>query len=157
MFNIDLAVHQWCVRVLESHSIKSNKIDELKDHLYCTIESAQKEGMSDQEAFQQAINSMGKSEDLQQMYKDNLTFLDKLCAFEYGKVGEFSTDADGEKLMNIYKKIVLSQSILWAAAILAFAIVTRGMEEKPESMILILVSLSVCSMLSLKQAFKKAK
>lgn len=157
MFNIDLAVHQWCVRVLESHSIKSNKIDELKDHLYCTIEAAQKEGMSDQEAFQQAIISMGKSEDLQQVYKDNLTFLDKLCAFEYGKVGEFSTDADGEKLMNIYKKIVLSQSILWAAAIVAFAIVTRGMEEKPESMLLILVSLSVCSMLSLKQAFKKPK
>lgn len=155
MFNIDLAVHQWCARVLESHSIKSNKIDELKDHLYCAIEAAREEGLSDQEAFTQAINHLGESDELKKTYNNNLTFLNKLCAFEYGKVGDFATTDEGEKLMSIYKNIVLSQSILWAAAIIAFAIVTRGMEDKPESMLIILVSLSVCSLLSLKQAFKK--
>ncbi len=155
MFNIDLAVHQWCARVLQSHSIKSKKIDELKDHLYCAIEAEKAQGLSDEAAFKQAIQSLGESETLQQSYDSNLTFLNKLCAFEYGKISEFSNTIEGEKIMKIYQKLVLSQSILWAAAIIACALLTRGMEDKPQGMLLILVSLSLCSIFSLKHYLKK--
>lgn len=153
MFNIDLAIHQWCVKVLESHSIKSNNIDELKDHLHCAIDALKQQGLSDEQAFTQAIHELGDSETLKESYNDNLTFLNKLCAFEYGKMGEF-THENGENMMKLYKKIMLTNAILWAAAMLAFAIITRGMADKPESMLMILISLSVCSILSIKHHFK---
>jgi len=154
MFNLDLAVHQWCARVLHNHSIKSNKIDELKDHLYCAIEAGQTNGLSEEQAFNQAIEQIGNDETLKESFDMNLSITEKMCAFEYGKISDFSTPLEGEKLMKIYQRLILSNSILWAAAILVTALMTRGMEDKPDSLIMLLVILATMSVFSIKQLFK---
>ncbi|WP_286263088.1 permease prefix domain 1-containing protein [Thalassotalea atypica] len=155
MFNLELAIHQWCVRVLQSHSIKNNKIDELKDHLYCSVEALQAEGLSEQDAFNQAINKLGEDKTLKESYDTNLTALNKLCAFEYGKVGDFAGSTSGDNLMKIYKKTMLTNAVLWAAAMIATAIILRGNEEQAQPILFILVALSVTSVITLKKNFKK--
>lgn len=154
MFNLDLAIHQWCARVLHNHSITSNKIDELKDHLYCAIEAGQTNGLSEEQAFDQAIEQIGRDETLKESFDMNLSITEKMCAFEYGKISDFSTPLEGEKLMKIYQRLILSNSILWAAAILVTALMTRGMEDKPDSLIMLLVILATMSVFSIKQLFK---
>ena len=155
MFNLELVIHQWCVRVLQSHSIKSNKIDELKDHLYCSVEAFQIEGLSEQDAFNRAIKELGEDQTLKESYDTNLTALNELWAFEYGKVGDFADSTSGESLMKIYKKTMLTNAVLWAAAMLASAIILRGNEEQAQSILMILVALSVTSIITLKKHFKK--
>jgi len=154
MFNLDLAIHQWCARILHSHSIKSNKIDELKDHLYCAIEAKQNEGLNEEQAFNQAIKELGNDEALKESFAINLTLSEKICAFEYGKISDFSTPLEGEKLMKMYQRLMFTQAILWAAAILVTAIMTKGMQDKPESLTLMLVILSTVSITSTRHFFK---
>ena len=97
MFNLELAIHQWCVQVLASHALNTEKLAELKDHLYCAIEEQVAQGISEQQAFNQAINSIGDAENLKAQFDINRSFFDKLCAKDYGTLGEFYHDSDLDK------------------------------------------------------------
>lgn len=157
MFNLELAVHQWCVAVLSEHAINSKKLDELKDHLYCSIEAGVDAGKSEQEAFNDAISGIGEVEILKEEFNKNRGFFEKLCAAEYGTLGEFQQRITGEVMLKVMKQQQIVQSILWASAILATSIVLREQGDTAFSVTMILLVLSTVSLGSLRQAFKKSK
>ena len=156
MFNLELAIHQWCVQVLASHALNTEKLAELKDHLYCEIEEQVAQGKSEQQAFNQAINSIGDAENLKAQFDINRSFFDKLCAKDYGTLGEFYHDSEaGERLLKIHKKLQISQAILWAAALLASALIVKDNKEQAFNVTMLLVVLSTISLGSLKSIFKR--
>jgi hypothetical protein len=135
--------------VLSNDSIKNKNIDELKDHLYCEVENFIKQGQAPQQAFKTAIAKMGEVDMLAGEYQKNRTFLNKLCAFEYGTVAEHSG-----KPMN-QRKMVMQQSILWAAAMIATALVVSDSKEAMSVVFMVLLPLSIVNLISLKRGTKK--
>lgn len=153
MFNLDLAVHQWCAQVLRSYSIKNRKIDELKDHLYCLIEKQVEAGLNEEEAFKQSITDIGEQDSLKKQFDQDLKWINKLCTFEYGSVADYAER--GENIMKLLKTTQITQAILWAAALLATSLVLRGSEQAYTVTMLIILPLAIMSMLSIRQQFTK--
>jgi len=147
MFDLDKAVQQWSELVLSADSVKNRNIDELKDHLYCETEKHVTNGLDESEAFKKAIANIGESDILATEYKKNRNFINKLCAFEYGTIGQHGQN--GDKIMTNRKQLQIQNSILWAAAILASALLLRGNPQGSEVIFFVLVPLSVMSVLSM--------
>ncbi|MEW6992357.1 hypothetical protein AADZ91_16940 [Colwelliaceae bacterium 6441] len=143
-FNLDKAVQQWCELVLSNDSIKSKNIDELKDHLYCQIEYFQGEGEDEQQAFKSAIMKMGEVKMLSGEYEKNRSFLQKLCAFEYGTV------ADHTKKTLPIKVAIIQQSIMWAAAMIASSLVIDDKQQAMTLIFIVLLPLSIANIIALK-------
>lgn len=144
-FDLDAAVQQWCELVLSNDSIKNKNIDELKDHLYCVIEQFTAQGESDKQAFKQAIANMGEVDLLAGEYDKNRTFLNKLCAFEYGTI------ADKASQPNNVKSLIIQQSILWAAAMIAISLILNDKQQAMSVIFTVLVPLSLVNIISLKK------
>jgi len=143
-FDLNAAVQQWCELVLSSDSIKNTNIDELKDHLHCQIESFLEQGQNPQQAFKLAINKMGEIDMLADEYSKNRTFLNKLCAFEYGTVGNKANQP-----ANV-KSLIIQQSILWAAAMLATSLLIADKQQAMSVIFTVLLPLSFVNVISLK-------
>ncbi len=156
MFNLDLAVHQWCAQVLHNHAMSTSKMDELKDHLYSSIEERVAQGQTEQQAFEQSINTLGDSEQLREHFEADLTFFNKLCAIEYGEVGDMSPEI-GVQMMKNYRKLMITNAILWAAAIIAVALITQEHEGMGMNITLLLTIIATMSVLSMKQIMMKKK
>ena len=148
MFDLDSAVHQWSAQVLSADSIKNRNIDELKDHLYCEVERYIDAGFDQQEAFNKAILAMGDSDLLAGENQKNKRFLEKLCAFEFGTIGQYQPNK-GDNMIS-RKKVQWQQSILWAAAIIACAIILRGMPQANTVLIFVLVPLAMANIIILE-------
>jgi len=148
MFDLDSAVHQWSALVLSTDSISNRNIDELKDHLHCEVERYVAQGLSPQEAFNKAISIIGESDILAGENQKNKRFLEKLCAFEFGTIGQYQTHK-GDNMIN-RKKAQWQQSILWAAAIIACAIILRGMPQANTVLIFVLVPLAMTNIIMLE-------
>ena len=159
MFNLDLAVHQWCAEVLSAYSIKNRKIDELKDHLYCLIENHTKHGLSEKDAFDNAIKEIGDQDVLKGQFDQDLTWINKICTFEYGSIADGAQQGaqQGAQVMKLHKKTQLTQAILWAAALLASSLVLKGSDQAYTVTMLILFPLAVVSILSIRQQFTKQR
>lgn len=151
MFNLDLAVHQWCAQVLRSYSIKNRKIDELKDHLYCLIEKHEANGLNEQEAFERAIEEIGSQDELKAQFDQNLSLLNKLCTFEFGSIAD--TTHQGETIMKLHKNTQITQAVLWATAMLASALVLRGTEQAHTVTMLIILPLALVSIFATRKQF----
>lgn len=143
-FDLTKAVQQWCELVLSNDSIKSKNIDELKDHLYCQIEHFQQQGEDDKQAFQRAIEQMGEIDMLSDEYGKNRSFLQKLCAFEYGTVADHAKETMSIKLA------IIQQSILWAAAIIGTSLMIEDKQQAMSLIFIVLIPLSVANIISLK-------
>ena len=147
MFNLEQAVQQWSELVLSADSVKNRNIDELKDHLYCEIEKHINDGSNESDAFKYAIANIGESDILATEYNKNKNFINKLCAFEYGTIGQHGQNRD--KFMINRKQLQTQNAILWAAAILASAVLLRGIPQSSDVIFFVLVPLSVMSVLSM--------
>lgn len=150
MFNLNQAIQQWCELVLSNDSIKSKNIDELIDHLHCEVEQFIKNGKSEEQAFKAAIEKMGEIDMLAGEYEKNRSFLQKLCAFEYGTVGQNTNQ-------NKTKSNILSQSILWASAMIASALIITNEKEAFSVIFLVLLPLSLANIIALRKYNKKNK
>ncbi|MGK0503190.1 MAG: hypothetical protein ACJARF_001961, partial [Alteromonadaceae bacterium] len=62
MFDLDNAVENWCNKVVSHNIWDADKIDELKDHLYCIIEQDVNSGTNEQLAFEKATSELGYPE-----------------------------------------------------------------------------------------------
>lgn len=143
-FDLEKAVQQWCELVLSNDSIKSRNIDELKDHLFCEIENFLQEGATESEAFKAAIGKMGEVDMLSGEYEKNRTFLQKLCAFEYGTVADHNNDTVKVKSM------IVQQSILWATAMIATSLILDDKQQASSLVFIVLLPLSIANIITLK-------
>jgi hypothetical protein len=69
MFNLDQAIAEWRRRMLAAGIKTPVPLDELEAHLRDEIEQQAKSGLSEAEAFQVAVEEIGKAHPLQQEFK----------------------------------------------------------------------------------------
>lgn len=67
-FDLNEAVKNWEIQLSQSENLKNSDIYELKDHLFLQIETLQKVGLNEEEAFWVAQKRMGAIETLNQEF-----------------------------------------------------------------------------------------
>jgi len=99
MFDLDREVNEWCNSVKAGRCRRNAGIDELKDHLYCEVERLQSEGKSAEKAFRAATARIEANDAL-------------------GLVAKRHTNKE--------RHMRVTNSIIWAALIIASALVLKG-------------------------------
>lgn len=140
MFDLEQSVEQWCATISRNRCGQQANVDELKDHLWCEIESHIAKGESEQQAFYLAIAVVGNIEDLSAEYAKNKSLLEKLNS--NGQAELFQQVLAGNETMTkkLLTRMVIGNAILWAAAILATSIVLKDTDQG-FSVMLILIGL----------------
>lgn len=145
MFNLDQAIEQWCESLDKRLTTDNNRIDELKDHLYCIVEHYQAQGLNEEQAFNKAQESFGDQAALSQEYAKNKSWKEALCAIlnqriDNEEVGEVTMENMRKKLT----KAMISNSIIWAAAMIGSAIIVDD-KSTQQSLSMMLIVLWFCS------------
>lgn len=78
MFDLAQSIDAWCQAVHRYRMNRVEHVEELKDHLYCKVEALQKGGMTDEQAFKEAIAQMGQVEELAAEHEKNRNFTTRL-------------------------------------------------------------------------------
>ena len=151
MFNLDQAIQEWCIAIDKRLSTDNNRMDELKDHLYCIIEHYQTQGLSEQQAFNKAQDSFGDQETLSQEYAKNKNWKEALCSILNQKIGH--EDIGEVSMENMKKKLsaaMISNSIIWAAAMIGSAIIIDD-KDAQQNISMMLIVLWFCSYMMIQR------
>lgn len=82
MFDLDREVDLWSRDFAGNTCGREDRVEELKDHLYCEIESNVEEGLSEESAFLAATRRFGISEDLKAEFRKGRGITSILCDAE---------------------------------------------------------------------------
>ena len=129
MFELEKAVDQWCDKVVEHNIWDADKVDELKDHLHCIIEDDVKAGKSEQAAFEAATSAMGYPDSTTTETKDRAQIVQGICRVLY--------KIEGQKMKE--SPMLIMQSIVWAAVMLAMSILVAKGETNNSSILFVLL------------------
>jgi hypothetical protein len=116
MFDIDREVATWSAAVHAERCRSSAPVAELSDHLYCEIERARAEGLSDEAAFRMAIARVGSSAELTAEHAKNGSALGSVCQVAV-KIDRSSSPE--------HRRLLLGHALVWAALIIVCAIVLK--------------------------------
>ncbi|HEV7764714.1 MAG TPA: permease prefix domain 1-containing protein [Thermoanaerobaculia bacterium] len=115
MFNLEREVATWSAVVHEGRCRTTSEIVELSDHLYCEIDRARGEGLSDEEAFRTAIARMGPAPQLAQEHAKNRSWL-------RGTVCRVLADDARQE----HRAPLIAHSMIWAALLFATTLILNG-------------------------------
>lgn len=117
MFELNKAVDNWCNKVVAHNIWDANRIDELKDHVYCIIEEDMKAGASEQQAFEKATSAMGypETQSSQQDASGRVRLVQGICRVLTKIEGHPSSDSP----------LIIAHAVIWACVMLAMAIVVK--------------------------------
>jgi hypothetical protein len=115
MFDLDKAVNDWCEKVMSHNIWDADKVDELKDHLYCIIEEDIKAGTSEQVAFENATNVMGYPEAKLDDTSSRARIVQGVCRVLSKIEGHPYSDSP----------LVIAHAAIWACVMLAMALVIK--------------------------------
>lgn len=113
MFDLDNAVENWCNKVVSHNIWDADKIDELKDHLYCIIEQDVNSGTDEKLAFEKATSDLGYPEAEIKVSSGRAKIIQRICRVLNKIEGNSSSDSP----------LVLGHAIIWASVMLAMALV----------------------------------
>jgi hypothetical protein len=113
MFDLDKAINDWCSKVVAHNIWEAEKVDELKDHLYCIIEEQIAARESPEQAFFNATNGMGYTEATQFENSGRARIVSGICKVLSKIEGHPSSDSP----------MVIAHALIWACVMLAMAIV----------------------------------
>lgn len=118
MFNLEKSIDTWCQSVHRYKFNQYERIEELKDHLYCKIEALQQTGMPEEQAFAEAIKEMGTVSELAAEHAKNRHFLSKL--FDVSSDHPLLKLQERTSLMNEKKRasLLIGISIVFAIAMM---------------------------------------
>jgi hypothetical protein len=118
VFDLDREVANWTAAVYAARCRPEAGVAELTDHLYCEIDRARGEGMSEEEAYHAAVARLGSVPELIAENAKNRSALGAVC--EVVARAERSLTPEQRRLLNVH-------AFLWAVAMIAgSAIVKRA-------------------------------
>lgn len=129
MFNLEQAIDAWCTTVVQHKLWDADKLDELKDHLYCVIEHEISKGSNEQQAFKKATTDMGYEVSQTNDAASRATVLQGICRLLNKLENHPNHDAP----------VMIAHSLIWAAMMLAIALVVDD-KQANQSILLILLS-----------------
>jgi len=116
MFDLEKEVAAWSAGVDAGRCRQAASAAELSDHLYCEIERAREDGLSDEQAFAAAVAKLGRVADLTSEHAKGRSVLGRVCA-----AAERYDNAHGES-----RELLLAHGILWAAVMLGSSLMLVG-------------------------------
>ncbi len=151
MFQLDQEVRAWCAAIVPADSAQNENLAELEDHLLSEIEGLQATGLSEEQAFATATERMGETKMLMTEYSKNRSFISRLCELDRKLSGTGTiTDPTLRKQAN---RLILGHAILWAAALIAAAIMLEDAENMNTMTTLVMIPLWFASYLLITSAF----
>jgi len=155
MFQLDREVRAWCSSILPDDCSQDERLDELEDHLYSEIERLQAEGLSEEQAFTTATNQLGEANMLMSEFSKNRSFVSRLCALDRQLSGTGTIKSSS--LRKTANRLIIGHAILWAAAMLATALLMRDSEAMTSVLTLVMVPLWFASFLLINGAIRSLK
>ncbi|CCQ09213.1 hypothetical protein PALB_500 [Pseudoalteromonas luteoviolacea B = ATCC 29581] len=146
MFDLEKAVDTWCNHVITKKLWDGDKIDELKDHLYCVIEQEVAYGSSEQQAFDKATTDMGYQDSLVNDPASKAKVLQSICRLLNKIEPHPSQDAP----------VLIAHSLIWAAMMIAMALVVDD-KQTNQSILFILLLGWFASFAALNRTKRSAK
>jgi len=146
MFNLSKAVDDWCNNVVAYDIWDADKIDELKDHLYCIIEAEVKAGCSEQQAFENATQSMGYARNESSEVQERARIVQGVCRVLKKIEGRSSGESP----------LIIGHAVIWASVMLATAMVINN-KETGQSVMMILILGWFASLMTLDGTRRSAK
>ena len=126
MSDLSDKIREWCRSALPD-GCGDDQIAELEDHLHCEIERLQGEGLEENAAFDKATKRLGEAKTIMNEYSKNQSFAARLCALD--RRLSRAENIHNPAIRKLAGRLIVGQSILWAAAMLATALLTRGSEN----------------------------
>lgn len=119
MFDLDQEVAAWSGRVYAERCQPAAGAAELSDHLYCEIDRGRAAGLSDEAAFRAAIARLGLASNLTAEHAKNRSALGTVC--------QIAAKLDGPGLNAEHRRLMLAHAIIWAALMIAAAMMAKRM------------------------------
>jgi hypothetical protein len=129
MSHLDQEIDAWCRRVAEGQCGTEQKVEELRDHLISDIERLMAEGSSEEDAFHAATSRMGSVRELSSEYRKNNSLLATLA---HAGTGTATNEGDTGMSAGKLAMIMIVQSLVWAAVMLASAWALKGTDFHQE-------------------------
>ncbi len=142
-FELQTAINHWRTVMLRELKLNQQEIDELHDHLCCDIENRMKQGMSESVAFTCAVEQIKQHPLIADNYRCKSAIFDKIILMETG----------GNPSKQDYQnaKRWVAQSLLWAAAMIATALLVGDHPNAGYLSLFVLMPLGLCSVFALKK------
>jgi hypothetical protein len=121
MFDLEREVTAWSVAANTERCRPDAGVAELSDHLYCEIDRARAEGLSnaerlsDEEAFRAAVTRLGSPAELAAEHAKNRSALGAVC--------RVAAKYDSEMFNPGQRRLLISHSLIWASLMIATSIV----------------------------------
>ncbi|WP_282146339.1 hypothetical protein [Alteromonas stellipolaris] len=129
MFDLDNAVENWCNKVVSHNIWDADKIDELKDHLYCIIEQDVNSGTDEKLAFEKATSDLGYPEAEIKASSGRANIIQRICRVLNKIEGNSSSDSP----------LVIGHAIIWASVMLAMALVVKDKDANGAVLLILLL------------------
>lgn len=129
MFDLDNAVENWCNKVVSHNIWDADKIDELKDHLYCIIEQDVNSGTDEKLAFEKATSDLGYPEAEIKVSSGRAKIIQRICRVLNKIEGNSSSDSP----------LVIGHAIIWASVMLAMALVVKDKDANGAVLLILLL------------------
>jgi hypothetical protein len=114
MFDLDREVTAWSAAIHATGCRSAAEVAELSDHLYCEIDRARAEGLSDEGAFRAAVARVGSARELMAEHAKNRSALGTVCQVAARLDGVANPD---------HRPFLLAHAVIWAALIIASSLV----------------------------------
>ena len=118
MFDLDREVTASSEAVHPDPCGGATRIAELKDHLYCEIDRARSEGLSDEQAFAAAVAKVGPSKQLAGEHAKNRSMLKAACA---AAMSDERRDGNAR-----YRGPLMAHAIVWASLLVGTSLVVSA-------------------------------
>jgi len=129
MFDLDNAVENWCNKVVSHNIWDADKIDELKDHLYCIIEQDVNSGTDEKLAFEKATSDLGYPEAEIKASSGRAKIIQRICRVLNKIEGNSSSDSP----------LVIGHAIIWASVMLAMALFVKDKDANGAVLLILLL------------------
>ncbi|MFY0669559.1 MAG: hypothetical protein JXQ95_16130 [Alteromonas stellipolaris] len=129
MFDLDNAVENWCNKVVSHNIWDADKIDELKDHLYCIIEQDVNSGTDEKLAFEKATSDLGYPEAEIKASSGRAKIIQRICRVLNKIEGNSSSDSP----------LVIGHAIIWASVMLAMTLVVKDKDANGAVLLILLL------------------
>jgi hypothetical protein len=128
MFDLERAVAEWIATVHARGCRADEDATELADHLYCEIDRARATGLGDEEAFAAAVARLGTAVELGAEHGKNRRLAGLLCRYSE----RLDPSASPEQ-----RRLLLGHAWIWAALMIASALVMAASEARDHFVILL--------------------
>lgn len=115
MFDLDKEVAAWSAAMHAGRCAQAAGVAELSDHLYCEIERARAGGLPDELAFAAAVAKLGPEPELAAELAKNRSVLEAGCV----AAARYERAVPSAR----HRGLLVAHAILWAAVIIAAALV----------------------------------